>query len=101
MANFIFFISQIKYVVAYNVKTVKSEYSCTIVQNKYNINKNLRKQCNFISFSVYVETQLRLMSILNCNFKEELMIICLTVDRGSLGCSPEHGNIPCMIYTKC
>ena len=31
--------------VAYNVKTVKSEYSCTIivtiVQNKYNINKNM------------------------------------------------------------
>ena len=35
------FISQIKYVVAYNVKRVKSEYSCTIVQNKYNININI------------------------------------------------------------
>ena len=35
------FISQIKYVVACNFKIVKSEYSCTIVQNKYNINKNI------------------------------------------------------------
>ena len=32
---------QIKYVVACNVKIVKSEYSCTKVQNKYNIKKNI------------------------------------------------------------
>ena len=37
------FISRIKYVVACNVKIVKSEYSCTIVQNKYNINKNIEQ----------------------------------------------------------
>ena len=35
------FTSQIKYVVACNVKTVKSEYSCTIVLNKYNTNTNI------------------------------------------------------------
>ena len=34
------FISQMHGVVC-NVKIVKSEYSCTIVQNKYNINKNI------------------------------------------------------------
>ena len=34
-------LSILLYVVACNVKIVKSEFSCAIVHNKYNINKNI------------------------------------------------------------